>query len=37
LFAEDRRRFVELIAPWPRDIRDHVVKLAFSDRTDPPA
>jgi len=33
LFADDRRRFVELIASWPRDIRDHVVKLAFSDRT----
>jgi hypothetical protein len=32
LFAGDRRRFVELIASWPRDIRDHVVKLAFSDR-----
>jgi uncharacterized protein len=32
LFADDRRRFVELIAPWPRDIRDHVVKLAFGDR-----
>ena len=32
LFADDRRRFVELIAGWPGDIRDHVVKLAFSDR-----
>jgi hypothetical protein len=37
LFAEDRRRFVELIAPWPGDIRDHVVKLAFNDRAEPPA
>ena len=32
LFADDRRRFVGLIAGWPDDIRDHVVKLAFSDR-----
>jgi hypothetical protein len=31
LFADDRRRFVSLIAPWPVDIRDHVVKLAYSD------
>src|SRR6266568_5521872 len=34
LFADDRRRFVELIAGWPGDIRDHVVKLAFSHRTE---
>ena len=34
LFADDRRRFGELIAAWPADIRDHVVKLAFSDRAD---
>jgi uncharacterized protein len=32
LFADDRRRFAELIAGWPGDIRDHIVKLAFSDR-----
>jgi hypothetical protein len=36
LFADDRRRFAELIAGWPGDIRDHVVKLAFSDGTEPP-
>ena len=36
LFADDRRRFGELIAGWPDDIRDHIVKLAFSDRADPP-
>jgi uncharacterized protein len=36
LFADDRRRFVELIAGWPGDIRDHIVKLAFSDRIEPP-
>jgi uncharacterized protein len=36
LFANDHRRFGELIAAWPRDIHDHIVKLAFSDRTDPP-
>jgi hypothetical protein len=32
LFADDRRRFVGLIADWPADIRDHVVKLAYSDQ-----
>ena len=32
LFADDRRRFTGLIADWPADIRDHVVKLAYSDR-----
>jgi hypothetical protein len=31
LFADDRRRFTGLIAAWPADIRDHVVKLAYSD------
>ena len=36
LFADDRRRFVELIAGWPGDIRDHIVKLAFSDHVEPP-
>jgi uncharacterized protein len=35
LFADDRRRFSELIATWPTDIRDHIVGLAFSDRDDP--
>jgi hypothetical protein len=34
LFADDRRRFVGLIAGWPGDVRDHIVKLAFSDRAD---
>lgn len=34
LFADDRRRFAGLIAEWPTDIRDHVVKLAYSDRAD---
>ncbi|MGC0390813.1 DUF2239 family protein [Bradyrhizobium sp. USDA 241] len=28
LFADDRRRFTGLIADWPTDIRDHIVKLA---------
>ncbi|MDF0496055.1 DUF2239 family protein [Bradyrhizobium yuanmingense] len=32
LFADDRRRFTSLIADWPTDIRDHIVKLAYSDR-----
>ena len=36
LFADDRRRFAELIAGWPGDVRDHIVKLAFSDRVEPP-
>jgi hypothetical protein len=31
LFADDRRRFTALIAAWPADIRDHVVKLAYAD------
>lgn len=31
LFASDRRRFAELVAAWPVDIRDHAIKLAFSD------
>jgi uncharacterized protein len=34
LFADDRRRFGELIATWPADIRDHIIRLAFSDRDD---
>ena len=32
LFADDQRRFAGLIAGWPDDIRDHIIKLAFSDR-----
>jgi uncharacterized protein len=32
LFADDHRRFAELIAAWPRDVRDHIVKLASSER-----
>lgn len=31
LFAYDRRRFGELIAAWPEDVRDYAIKLAFSD------
>jgi hypothetical protein len=31
LFANDRRRFGELIAAWPEDVRDHAVQLAFAD------
>jgi hypothetical protein len=30
LFASDRHRFAELIASWPPDVRDHIVKLAFN-------
>jgi hypothetical protein len=36
LFADDRRRFGELIAAWPGDVRNHIVKLASGDRADPP-
>jgi uncharacterized protein len=36
LFADDRRRFGALIAAWPADIRDHAIKLAFSDQAEPP-
>jgi hypothetical protein len=31
LFAYDRRRFGDLISAWPEDVRDHAIKLAFSD------
>jgi uncharacterized protein len=31
LFADDRRRFGELVAKWPEDVRDHAIKLAFAD------
>jgi uncharacterized protein len=34
LFTDDRRVFTRLIAAWPADIRDHVVKLAYADRAD---
>ncbi len=30
LFAGDRRRFTELIANWPVDIRDHIVNTRIS-------
>jgi hypothetical protein len=36
LFADERSRFAVLIAAWPDDIRDHIVRLAFSgDPVDP--
>jgi hypothetical protein len=36
LFADERRRFASLIAAWPDDIRDHILRLAFSgDPVDP--
>jgi len=34
LFGGDQRQFAALIAGWPGDIRDHIVKLAFSDRAE---
>jgi uncharacterized protein len=35
LFADDHRRFDELIAAWPGDVRNHIVKLASGDRAEP--
>jgi hypothetical protein len=29
LFANDRKRFGELVGAWPADVRDHAAKLAF--------
>jgi hypothetical protein len=31
LFAHDRRRFTQLIAAWPEDVREYAVSLAFAD------
>jgi hypothetical protein len=31
LYAYDRRRFGDLVAAWPEDVRDHAIKLAFAD------
>lgn len=36
LFAYDRRRFGDLIAGWPEDVRDYAIKLAFSDQEPTP-
>ncbi len=36
LFAYDRRRFCDLIAGWPEDVRDYAIELAFADQ-DPSA
>jgi hypothetical protein len=30
LFANERRRFGELIAGWPADVRDYAIELAFT-------
>jgi uncharacterized protein len=32
LFAYDRRRFSQIIAGWPDDVRDYAVGLAFADQ-----
>jgi len=32
LFSYDRRRFTQLVANWPEDVRDYVVRLAFADQ-----
>ena len=34
LFADDRQRFAGLIAAWPEDLRDHLVRLAYGERPD---
>jgi uncharacterized protein len=31
LFAYDRRKFADLVSAWPEDVRDHAIRLAFSD------
>ena len=31
LFSYDRRRFTQLVANWPEDVRDYVIRLAFAD------
>jgi hypothetical protein len=36
LFAYDRRRFGELVARWPQDIRDYAIQLACADRDPEP-
>jgi len=36
LFASERRRFGDLIARWPEDVRDYAIRLAFAD-LEPPA
>jgi hypothetical protein len=33
LFGHDRRGFADLLAPWPADVRDYAIKLAFADLT----
>jgi hypothetical protein len=35
LFAHDRQKFERLIAAWPPDIQDHLVRLAFGAAVDP--
>jgi hypothetical protein len=37
LFAYDRRKFAQLIADWPEDVRDFAVRLAFADQEPPQA
>lgn len=37
LFANDKLKFGELVSPWPVDVRDHAVRLAFGGGTVPDA
>lgn len=32
LFSYDRRRFTQMVAGWPDDVRDYAVGLAFADQ-----
>jgi len=36
LFANDRRKFSQLIKAWPADVRDHAFRLAFGDQDSAP-
>jgi uncharacterized protein len=31
LFADDRGRFASLVSAWPKDIREHLTRLAFGE------
>ena len=32
LFSYDRRRFTQMVAGWPDDVREYAVRLAFADQ-----
>jgi hypothetical protein len=37
LYANDRKRLCDLIGAWPRDLREHTIRLAFGDGEKTPA